>query len=68
MTTQHLSVQSLHRGTAAPQPAESGPTETRYRLHRRLPKSKLIIVEAAGHSESEPGTTKALVQAVAEFD
>ena len=39
-----------------------------YRLHKRLPKSKLIIVEEAGHSEGEEGTTRALVQAVAEYE
>lgn len=39
-----------------------------YRLHKRLTKSKLIIVEEAGHSEAEPGITKALVEAVAEFE
>ena len=39
-----------------------------YHLHRRLPKSKLIIVEEAGHSEDEEGTTRALVKAVAEFE
>lgn len=39
-----------------------------WRLHRRLPKSKLVIVEEAGHSEGEPGITRALVEAVAEFE
>ncbi len=39
-----------------------------YRLHQRLPKSKLIIVEEAGHSEGDPGITRALVAAVAEFE
>jgi proline iminopeptidase len=39
-----------------------------WRLHQRLPKSKLIIVEEAGHSEAEPGITRALVEAVAEFE
>ena len=39
-----------------------------WRLHKTLPKSKLIIIEEAGHSEGEPGTTKALVEAVAEFE
>ena len=38
------------------------------RLHKRLGKSKLIIVEEAGHSEAEEGTTRALVEAVAEFE
>ena len=44
------------------------PPVTAYRLHKLLPKSKLIIVEEAGHSEAEPGTTRALLQAVAEFE
>lgn len=44
------------------------PPITAWRLHKRLPKSKLIIVEEAGHSEGEPGTTRALVEAVAEFE
>jgi proline iminopeptidase len=44
------------------------PPVTAYRLHKLLPRSKLIIVEEAGHSEGEPGTTRALVQAVAEFE
>ena len=44
------------------------PPVTAYRLHKRLPESKLIIVEEAGHSEGEPGTTRALVEAVAAFE
>ncbi len=44
------------------------PPITAWRLHKALPKSKLIIVEEAGHSEGEPGTTRALVEAVAEFE
>ena len=44
------------------------PPITAWRLHQRLPKSKLIIVEEAGHSEGEEGTTRALVEAVAEFE
>ena len=44
------------------------PPITAWRLHQQLPKSKLVIVEAAGHSEEEEGTTRALVQAVAEFE
>jgi len=39
-----------------------------YRLHQRLPKSKLIIVENAGHSETEPGITEAILKAVSEFE
>ena len=44
------------------------PPITAYRLHQCLPQSKLRIVEEAGHSEAEPGTTRALVEAVAEFE
>ena len=44
------------------------PPITAWRLHQRLPKSKLIIVEEAGHSEGEEGTTRALIEAVAEFE
>ena len=44
------------------------PPITAWRLHQRLPNSKLIIVEQAGHSEAEEGTTRALVKAVAEFE
>jgi len=44
------------------------PPATAYRLHRLLPKSKLVIVEEAGHSQSEPGITKALLRAIADFE
>ncbi len=44
------------------------PPITAYRLHKRLPKSKLIITHSAGHSESEETTTKVLVEAVATFE
>lgn len=39
-----------------------------FRLHELLPKSKLVIVEEAGHSESEEGITAALVRAAAAFE
>lgn len=39
-----------------------------WRLHQKLPKSKLVIVEEAGHSEGEPGIVQALLAAVAEFE
>lgn len=39
-----------------------------WRLHQRLPKSKLHIIAEAGHSEAEPGTTRALIEAVAAFE
>ena len=38
-----------------------------YRLHKALPNSKLIIVERAGHSETEEETTRELVKATVEF-
>jgi proline iminopeptidase len=44
------------------------PPITAWRLHKKLPKSKLIIVEEAGHSEGEPGIVQALLAAVAEFE
>lgn len=44
------------------------PPITAWRLHQLLPKSKLVIVEEAGHSEEEEGTTRALVEAVAAFE
>jgi proline iminopeptidase len=40
------------------------PPEAAWRLHRALPGSELVIVERAGHSEGEPGTTAALVEAM----
>jgi proline iminopeptidase len=40
------------------------PPEAAWRLHRALPESELVIVERAGHSEGEPGTTAALVEAM----
>ena len=39
-----------------------------WRLHQALPGSKLLIIEEAGHSEGEPGTTAALLEAVAAFE
>lgn len=44
------------------------PVSSAYRLHKRLPKSKLIIVESSGHSETEPRITEALIKAVKEFE
>ena len=32
------------------------PPYTAYRLHAKLPKSKLVIVDASGHSSSEPAS------------
>ncbi len=44
------------------------PPITAYKLHQQLPKSKLIIVEEAGHSASEPGIQAALVKAAGDFE
>ena len=44
------------------------PPHTAYQLHAKLPKSKLVIVDASGHSSSEPGIRAALLQAVREFE
>jgi proline iminopeptidase len=44
------------------------PPITAYRLHQNLPGSKLVIAEASGHSADEPAVTRALVQAVKEFE
>ncbi len=43
------------------------PPTSAYELHKKWPKSKLIIVEEAGHSASEPGITSALVAATNHF-
>ncbi len=43
------------------------PPVSAYQLHKKLPKSQLIIVEEAGHSASEPGITSALVGATNHF-
>jgi proline iminopeptidase len=44
------------------------PPVTAYRLHERLPNSKLIIVERAGHALWEDGTYRSYLEAVAEFE
>jgi proline iminopeptidase len=44
------------------------PPKTAYRLHKALPKSKLWIIDAAGHAGSEPGIREALMRAVREFE
>lgn len=46
----------------------ASPPRAAYQVHQALPDSKLIIVPAAGHSESEPGITAAIVKAAAEFE
>jgi proline iminopeptidase len=44
------------------------PPDSAYRLHRALPRSQLILIEGAGHSEREEGTTAALLAAAADLD
>lgn len=44
------------------------PPITAYKLHKKLPKSKLWIIEEAGHSASEPEIEAALVRAAREFE
>jgi proline iminopeptidase len=44
------------------------PPITAYRLHQKLPKSKLIIVEKAGHTAMEPGIQRELLLAAREFE
>lgn len=43
------------------------PAASAWALHKRLPKSKLVIVPDAGHSIKEPGILSALVQATDDF-
>ena len=44
------------------------PPITAYRLHQKLPKSKLIIAEGAGHWMGEEPIQRALLQAMREFE
>ncbi len=44
------------------------PPISAYRLHQRLPRSKLTIVEAAGHSDSVDPLQSVLVNAIREFE
>jgi len=44
------------------------PPMTAYRLHQKLPKSKLFIIEKAGHSSMEPGIQRQLLSAVKQFE
>lgn len=44
------------------------PPITAYKLHKKLPKSRLIIVEKAGHAESDPPVQRELVKAAREFE
>jgi proline iminopeptidase len=43
------------------------PAASAWELHKRWPKSKLVIVPDAGHSIKEPGILSALVQATDDF-
>lgn len=43
------------------------PVENAWRLHQRLPRSRLVIVPDAGHSAFEPGIASALVAATNEY-
>jgi hypothetical protein len=40
---------------------------TAWELHRRLPRSSLIVVDGAGHEANNPGITEALVRATDSF-
>jgi proline iminopeptidase len=44
------------------------PPITAYRLHKRLPNSRLVILEHAAHVVWEGGTCKSCLHAVAEFE
>jgi len=44
------------------------PPGTAYALHKALPGSRLVIVEASGHSQQEPGIEKALLAAMRDFE
>jgi proline iminopeptidase len=44
------------------------PLRSAYRLHRALPGSRLVVVEEAGHSESEKGITAAVLEAARSFE
>ena len=43
------------------------PPKIAWTLHKALPRSELVIVEAAGHSAGEPGIQRAIVEAMASF-
>jgi proline iminopeptidase len=43
------------------------PAASAWALHKRWPRSKLVIVPDAGHSIKEPGILSALVQATDDF-
>lgn len=44
------------------------PPITAYRLHRKLPKSKLIIAESSGHWMGEKNIEKAMLEAMRDFE
>lgn len=43
------------------------PMTSAWELHRAWPKSKLAVIDDAGHSGSEPGTRSALIEAIDSF-
>jgi proline iminopeptidase len=44
------------------------PPSTAYKLHKLLPKSKLVIAEKAGHTTADAPVSRALVNAMKEFE
>jgi len=44
------------------------PPVTAWRLHKKLPRSKLLMVEGAGQSANEPGARDALLAAMRELE
>jgi proline iminopeptidase len=44
------------------------PPITAYRLHKKLPRSKLVIVEKAGHSPGGGPLETAMIEAVKTFE
>lgn len=44
------------------------PSITAYQLHKKLPKSKLVIVEKGAHTTAEPAVCRALIKATREFE
>ncbi len=44
------------------------PIISAFRLHKKLPQSKLVIVESAGHWMGDPPVERALLKAMREFE
>jgi proline iminopeptidase len=44
------------------------PPVTAYRLHKKLPHSKLVIVEGAGHWMGDPPVQEAMLKAMRELE